>query len=43
MTKKEKEYFTKQVETIRQRIRSGNCRFGDHRLLKDYEAILNSK
>ncbi len=43
MTKKEKEYFTKHVEIIRQRIRSGNYRFGDHRLLKDYEEILNSK
>lgn len=43
MTKKEKEYYTKKVMEIRQRIKTGTWQFGDHRLLKDYEAILNYK
>lgn len=43
MTKREKEYYSNQVTEIRKRIETGQCRFGDHRLLKDYLTILNGK
>lgn len=37
------EYCKNQIKLIKERIASGNCRFGDKRLLKSYQDELVGK